>query len=209
MGSIVETSYEAGEYMERKLQVTSAGQPPHFVEDHYSQMYAGFWRRVAAFALDYVIILAYLLLLVAVGFVLNTLFDVNQLLFANRVQSQVSGFLLVTLPITLYFSLGESSHRRGTWGKAKVGVQVITERGERISLWRAVIRTVLKFIPWELSHTLVWTIIFAGDESPVWVNYGFILVYGLIGLNLASLALTRKRQAIYDLLTKTYVIKKI
>ena len=115
--------------------------------------------------------------------------------------------MLITLPVTLYFAFNESSHRRATWGKAKVGLQVTDYRGERISFWRSLTRTALKFVPWELSHTLVWQIAFFPINGPAWVNYGFVLVYGLIGLNLASILFTRQHQAIYDLLAKTYVIK--
>ena len=178
-----------------------------FMSDLPAQMYAGFWRRTAAFALDYVIILCYLAVLAAISVLLDSWLSVSQLLFTDRFWAQLTGFLLVTLPVTFYFSLSESSQRRGSWGKTKVGLQVTDQRGGRIHFGRALARTALKFVPWELSHTLVWTIIFSPEESPVWVNYGFILVYGLLGLNLASLAFTKRRQTLYDLLVKTYVIK--
>jgi uncharacterized RDD family membrane protein YckC len=171
-------------------------------------MYAGFWSRAAAFALDYVLILLYLTLLTLTVLVLNSFFGITQWMFAERVRAQVSTFLLVTLPVTLYFSLGESSVRKATWGKAKLRIQVTDLRGKRIGLWRALARTGLKFVPWELSHTLVWTIAFSNADVPTWVNYGFVLVYGLIGLNLASLVLTKRHQALYDLLARTCVIKK-
>lgn len=171
-------------------------------------MFAGFWSRAAAFALDYVLILFYLAALTLTIFVFNSFFSVTQWMFAERVRAQVSAFLLVTLPVTLYFSLGESSARKATWGKAKLRIQVADLHGKRIGLWRALARSGLKFVPWELSHTLVWTIAFSTIDVPTWVNYGFVLVYGLIGLNLASLALTKRHQALYDLLARTCVIKK-
>jgi len=40
------------------------------------------------------------------------------------------------------------------------------------------------------------------------INYGFILVYVLIGLNIASLVVTKTHQTLYDFLAKTYVTKK-
>lgn len=170
-------------------------------------MYAGFWSRAAAFALDYVLILFYLALLTSIMLLLNSFFGITQWMFAERVRAQVTGFLLITLPVALYFSLGESSARKATWGKTKLRVQVTDVRGKRIGLWTALARTGLKFVPWELSHTLVWTIVFSNGDVPAWVNYGFVLVYGLIGLNLASLALTKKHQALYDLLARTCVLK--
>lgn len=171
-------------------------------------MFAGVWRRSAAFALDYVVILFYLAVLTVIGLLLNSSFGTMQWVFSDRVRAQLAGFLLVTLPVALYFSLGESSARKATWGKAKLGIQVTDQSGRRISVWRALARTGLKFVPWELSHTLIWTITFSNAQSPVWVNYGFVLVYGLVGLNLASLALTRRHQTLYDLLARTCVIKQ-
>jgi uncharacterized RDD family membrane protein YckC len=70
-------------------------------------------------------------------------------------------------------------------------------------------RTALKFIPWELSHTLIWTISFSPRSSSNLVSYGFVLVYVLIGLNLTSLIITKKHQTIYDFLAKTYVVKQV
>ena len=178
------------------------------MKDRQSTMYVGFWKRAAAFALDYTIIVIYLALLTLMGLLLNSWLGISQSFFSDRVRAQFTGFMLVTLPVTLYFAFGESSGRQATWGKAKLGLKVTDQLGERVGFWRALTRTALKFIPWELSHTLVWTSAFSNDGFPGWVNYGFIFVYGLIGLNLAGLVFSKKHQTIYDLLTKTYVMKK-
>lgn len=169
---------------------------------------AGFWLRAGAFALDYILILGYLLGLVLLSLLANAWFDPAQWLFTERARAQLTGFLLVTLPVSLYFALSESSTRQATWGKGKVGLKVINEKGERISVWRALARTGLKFIPWELSHTLIWEIYFSPQTTSLWISYGFVLVYALIGLNLASLVVSKGHQTLYDLLTKTYVMKR-
>ncbi len=172
------------------------------------ETYAGFWRRAGAFALDYIPIFIYLLVITLLFLLLNTLFGIDQLLFANRVRAQFTAFLLVTLPVTLYFALSESSLRQATWGKRRAGLKVTDSQGKHISLWRSLGRTALKFIPWELSHTLIWEIYFPPQVNTAWLDYGFILVYVLIGLNIASLILSKKHQTIYDLLAGTYVIKQ-
>ena len=171
--------------------------------------YAGFWQRAGAFALDYVIILLYLIAITLLGLVVNSMSSLNQWLFAARIRAQLTGFLLLTLPISLYFALSESATRQATWGKRKLQLKVMDHNGNRISLWRSLARTGLKFIPWELSHTLIWAIYFAPETNSNLVNYGFVLVYMLIGLNLVSLLMTKKHQAIYDLLAKTYVVKQV
>ena len=168
--------------------------------------YAGFWKRAGAFALDYILILGYLLGLILVSLLANTLLDVSKWLFADRIRAQIVAFLLVTLPVTLYFAVSESSPRQATWGKQRLKLKVANRNGNRIGVWRSLGRTLLKFVPWEISHTLIWQIYFSPQTEAVWINYGFVLVYLLIGLNIGSLVITRTKQTIYDLLTYTYVI---
>jgi uncharacterized RDD family membrane protein YckC len=154
--------------------------------------YASFWRRAGAFALDYIPILIYLLAVTLLFLLLDTLFDVNQLLFTNRTLGQLTAFLLVTLPVVLYFALGESSTRQGTWGKRRLGLKVADVDGNGVSFERALARNLLKFIPWELSHTLIWEIRFTSQTDSMLISYGFVLVYLLIRLILVLM--TRKHQ---------------
>lgn len=168
--------------------------------------HAGFWKRAGAFALDYIIILGYLLGLFFISLLANTQFDASQWLFADRIRAQLVAFLLVTLPVSLYFAVSESSHRQATWGKVRLKLRVTDRDGNRIGFSRSLGRTLLKFIPWEISHTLIWQIYFSPQMESIWINYGFALVYLLIGLNIVSLLITRTNQTLYDLLTDTYVI---
>src|SRR5262245_54832479 len=107
--------------------------------------YAGFLQRINAFVLDYVIILIYLAAITLLMWLLNSLFSINNLLFADRVHAQLVGFLLITLPVALYFAISESSDQQATWGKQRMGLKVTDYNGERISFWRSSARTLLKF----------------------------------------------------------------
>jgi uncharacterized RDD family membrane protein YckC len=169
--------------------------------------YAGLWARALAFALDYLIIAGYLILVAAMGALVNLAFpDLARVLFGSRVAGQTTGFVLVTLPVVLYFALLESSAWQASWGKRRCGLRVVDARGGRLSLARALERTALKFVPWELSHTLIWQIRFGPAESPALVTAGFILVWLLVGANIASLALRPTHQTLYDRLAGTYVL---
>lgn len=169
--------------------------------------YADFWQRVRAFILDYVIILIYLAAITLLVWLLN-LSGINEWLFGERVRAQFVAFLLVTLPVTLYFAIRESSAQQATLGKQRVGLKVTDYNRERISFWRSFARTLLKFIPWELSHTFIWELSFFPREDSALITYGFGLVYLLVGINIASLIMTEKHQTIYDLLAKTYVVNQ-
>ena len=168
--------------------------------------YAGFWKRAGAFALDYLVILGYLLGIALLALLANAMFGANEWLFADRVRAQLVAFLIVTLPVSLYFAISESSPSQATWGKQRLKLKVTDRDGNRIGIWRSLARTLLKFVPWELSHTLIWQIYFSPQIESAWINYGFTLVYLLIGLSIASLLLTKTHQTLYDLLTNTYVI---
>lgn len=171
------------------------------------KIYAGFLQRVGAFVLDYGIIVVYLAAITVFSFVMNSLFNVNEWLFGDRVRAQVTGFMLITVPVTLYFAFSESSVRQASWGKQRLGLKVTDHNGNRITFGRALARTGLKFVPWELAHTLIWQIYFSPNQVSQWISAGFITVYVLIGANIASILFRKHRQTLYDLWAGTYVEK--
>jgi len=169
--------------------------------------YAGFWLRVKAFVFDYFIILGYLVAITLLFLILRQRTGAVEWLYADRVRPQATFILILTIPVSLYFALSEASSRQGTWGKQRVGLKVADKNGSRIGLGKSLIRTVLKFIPWELSHTLLWEIAFSKGSPSTLINYGYAFVYLLVGLNIASVLLTKTKQSLYDLLAGTYVVK--
>lgn len=174
-----------------------------------TQSYAGLWARVVAFAFDYLAIALYLILLATIGLVVNSAFpDITPTLFGNPVSGQITGFLTATLPVTLYFALLESSPWQATWGKRRQRLKVIRSNGERLTRTRAIGRTVLKFIPWELAHTCIWQIGFGRQEPSPMITAGFVLVWILVGANVVRLWISPTRQTLYDWLAGTYVVKE-
>ncbi len=94
-------------------------------------IFANLWQRFEAFLLDYLIIAAYLILLVivSVGLGFGPLRSVFQAMFADPNSSEFSAFLLLVLPIILYFALFEYSSWQATCGKRKMGLRVIDTHG--------------------------------------------------------------------------------
>ena len=170
--------------------------------------YARFWQRVKAFVFDYFIILGYLIVITIAGLLLRQYTDGFEWLFADRVRAQVTVFLILTLPVSLYFALGDASLKQGTRGKQRVGLKVEDQHGSQIGLGRSLLRAALKFIPWELSHTFLWEIAFTNGEPSALINYGYAFIYLLIGLNIASVLMTKTKQSLYDLLAGTYVVQE-
>jgi len=100
-----------------------------------NQSYAGFWRRFAAYMIDWVIL----------GYFLNSMywFLRNQLMFSNSALGDVeiitNGMLFpLTLIVTwCYYSGLESSPLQATLGKLLLGIYVTDLEGNRISFGQA------------------------------------------------------------------------
>ncbi len=168
---------------------------------------AGLWVRSVAFGFDYVLIAAYLATLVAAGTLVNRLSQpLANALFGNPVSGEASGFLLITVPVSLYFALSEASLRQATWGKRRMGLEVTDLEGRRLSAARSFGRTILKFVPWELAHACIWQISFADDPRSPLYALGFAVVWLAVGANVASLLLSPARQTLYDRLARTLVV---
>ena len=107
----------------------------------------------------------------------------------------------------LYFTLIEQSARQATFGKRLFHLQIAHVTGSRIGFWRALLRTVVKLLPWELTHvTLLIPVPMWWDPSPGF-RVGLIVVYLLIGIYLGVMFLNRRRQSIHDLVLNTVVIR--
>jgi uncharacterized RDD family membrane protein YckC len=96
-------------------------------------LYAGFWRRVAAFLIDR-FLLGFVNVSLCVFYIFLSGMDWNGEEWRTlSLASAVFGFLLKWL----YYTLLESSAMQATLGKAVIGIRVTDEQGRRITLLRA------------------------------------------------------------------------
>ncbi|MGI2328300.1 RDD family protein [Planococcus sp. YIM B11945] len=168
---------------------------------------ASFFLRFKAFLLDYILIFAYLALLLIVNlFIFPSL---QRFFTGSLVVAQFAGFLMVTLPVSLYFIFSDSRLSGQSFGKTKMGIRVIDQDSKPLSVMHAAFRTLLKFLPWELSHFLVYRLVEIG-EGQVPIRFYFLggLIYLLMVAYIVPAIFTKKHQSLYDLITNTYVIKK-
>ena len=115
-------------------------------------------------------------------------------------------FLVLILPVILYFALQEGSQRQATWGKHKVGIKVVNAHGLKLSMRQALIRSAVKFFPWQLAHTCVIQIKF-GQTSP-WLVFGALLAQILVVTYVLSVLISKEHRAPYDWLSGAYVISE-
>jgi uncharacterized RDD family membrane protein YckC len=95
--------------------------------------YAGFWRRFAAYAIDYVLVFAGSAALAVAA---------SDTEFGSGPQLSV----LVLVGYFFYCTLLESSSWQATVGKRALGLKVTNRRGERIGFGRAAMRFAAKLL---------------------------------------------------------------
>jgi uncharacterized RDD family membrane protein YckC len=155
------------------------------LEDH-----AGFWKRVAAYILDFIILM-----------IPNTI--IQKLMGGDAAQETMKqtmlaapgdmhaflgayhqyyvtmwpAVLIITLVTWAYFAICESSAWQGTVGKLALGIRVVDEQGKRISFLRATGRFFAKYL------------------SSMIIFIGFLMV-----------AWTRRKQGLHDIIAGTLVL---
>ena len=154
--------------------------------------YAPFWKRVIAFVMDLLIVVAlYSLLIYILNLILKLPVEYSPIVergLSLKISPYVEDtFLVIALLYSLskllvlypYFVLMESSRLQGTIGKLILGLKVTDTFGRRISFGRASGRFFGKLLS------------------------GQILLIGYL-----MAALTAKKQALHDVLARTLVIYK-
>ena len=174
--------------------------------------YAGLGRRLVAFLLDYLIIVAYIVLLGGVnyGIILSgrVLVPISPVLASPVVQDAVA-FLTLILPVILYFALQEGSPRGVTWGKRKVGIRVVSATGAELTRKQALVRSLLGFLPWQIAHTSIYHVEgwpLAPERPTPLVMVGFALVHALVGTCLLSALVSKSHRTPYDWVAGSFVI---
>jgi Predicted membrane protein/domain len=94
-----------------------------------AQSYAGFWRRVAAYLIDYFLLIIPSIVILIFARILFSGGSDNDLGFSEK--------LAVIIFFWLYFSIMESSKLQGTIGKLTLKIKVTDINGERIGFGKA------------------------------------------------------------------------
>lgn len=147
--------------------------------------YAGFWRRLGAILIDFVLLAA---AMAAIGWLGLPIYQRHESVVGMadgsftasfKVDYNSLGMVIGVLLWWLYFALLESSRLQATLGKLALAIKVTTLDGRRIGFWRATLRTIAKYL------------------SAAILLIGFIMA-----------GLTRRKQALHDLLAGTLVVDR-
>ncbi|WP_308635807.1 RDD family protein [Paenibacillus silvisoli] len=160
--------------------------------------------RLFALFIDYLVIAAYGVCLVLLSFLLRPV--LTPLFSGSPVIAELTGAMFITLPVMLYFVVSEASPSMGTIGKRKLKLQVVHADGRRISPLTSIVRSSVKFIPWEAAHYAIWRLRLPTDVPET------VLMVILISVNVAMILYlvcpltNKKRKAVHDWVAGTYVV---
>jgi uncharacterized RDD family membrane protein YckC len=170
-----------------------------------------FLRRIAALLIDYCLILGWMAVIAVVSSViaLSTGGFANWLAWGTAA-AQLAGFLVLVLPVGVYLFLTESSTRQATLGKRALRMRVVGMDGKRASRGRILVRTIVKLLPWEFAHFMVWNVVDVasrgGAAFPGWLVAGLVVADAIPVGYVLVVALQHDRRGPHDLVAGTRVV---
>ena len=174
-----------------------------------NKIFAKPFRRLLAYWIDITLLYA---VLVGIQFGLTALTDgaiINWFVMRDNSFLTYSWiFLVISLPMWLYFILCESNPRQATLGKSLLGLKVTDMDGSRLTVFTATWRTACKLAFFEIGHLsfLFPTPLF--DEPNPSFRVGFVIVIALMLVYFVVTLLTPHRQSVHDLIAKTLVVPR-
>ncbi|SES38374.1 RDD family protein [Psychrobacillus sp. OK032] len=169
--------------------------------------YAPYKSRIYAFLLDYLVIVLYGIFVVGtISFVFRSY--ITPLFSSSPVSAELTGLMMMTIPVSLYFILSESFKWQGTLGKRKMGLYVVDGEGKRIGIVRSIFRTAIKFLPWEVAHFGVWRLMLPTEFSQITIFIILNAVNLMILLYLIIPLTNKKKKNVYDWIAGTEVVSR-
>lgn len=151
-------------------------------------VYAKISKRIGAYLIDYLVLLLIFLFELAI---VNQLRRLNVIHITDYRLHNIEVGILAPIDCIFYYTIFESSKKQATIGKGKMGIIVTSISGERLSMGKAFLRTLTKYIG--LVIGIVTSIKYAGIAN----FSGYILIL-----------LLPKRQALHDLIAGSVVINE-
>ena len=154
----------------------SVGQLPSYAKE---AAFKGFWIRLVAAILDSIILFVMALIIsFALAVIAVTLLGEEAV-----IATFLLTFLSFGLALLLYKPLMEGSEYQATFGKVILGMKVVNQNGNRLSM----------------SESFLRTIVYVGMLSVPGIN-----IIGLLGV--IMIGFTEQKQGLHDMLSKTFVV---
>ena len=156
--------------------VSSVGQLPSYYKE---AAFKGFWIRLVAALLDSIILIIMTLI---ISFVLAAIAGIL-LGEGAGIATLLLALLAFSIALILYKPLMEASDYQATFGKVILGMKVVNQNGNKLTM----------------SESFLRTIVYTAMLAIPGIN-----IAGLLGL--VMIGFTEQKQGLHDLLSKTFVV---
>ena len=157
--------------------------------------------RLIASLIDYLVIVAWLLLLTGLGWVIGPLPVSNA--SVHLVLVDVVVFMFTVLPVWLYLTLTEAAAASATIGK-RIRQLMVHSNPSRAHVAAIALRNAVKLLPWQLAHLAVSRFIL--DEQVGAAVVLDILAIVLVVVTIAMAVVDRRCRALHDRIAGTRVV---
>ena len=155
-------------------------------------------RRSAAYLIDVILLFV---VLAPTAFLVESIFGFQP---SSNSQVWIAAIMSFSIPAWSYFLLSDLSSRGMTLGKRWLKVNVHSTNSNKINFNRALLRTAIKLLPWELAHIFGFAL--ADVISQAALSVGLIAANLLIVIYLAILVKNGGKRSLHDIFAKTEVI---
>lgn len=162
--------------------------------------YSLFFRRIAAYLVDIILLFV---ILAPFGFLLQWLLGLP----VAQTGPAIGRTILwnFSIPAWLYFIVSDASPVGATVGKRLLGLHVQTLAGVRLGLGRAIGRTAVKLLPWELVHLSAFALSTDPNALHPWQVIGLSTANVLSIAYLVIAVVTRGQRSAHDFVMGTVV----
>jgi uncharacterized RDD family membrane protein YckC len=162
--------------------------------------------RLLASGWDYLVILAWLATLTVLGLLVRPLLPEPGEHPAPLAYDAVA-LVFSVLPVWLYLTSTEAGAHQATWGKRRLGLEVVRGDGGRPGRTRVAVRNAVKLLPWQLAHMSVSRVVL-GVDAPVVVGTTYALSLLLPAASIAMAWRDGAHRALHDRVAGTRVVQR-
>lgn len=154
--------------------------------------------RLLAYSIDFIILSV---VLVGIQLFLNLVtngFPFSY--FSKSYQIYIWVLCTISIPAWFYFILLEISDKQSTLGKRFFNLKVTNKQSAPIGIKESFVRTLIRFLPWEITHISLLGIYFVENSKinmSIWISNILILIYVI------TIFITRGNLTIHDYFSRT------
>ena len=155
-------------------------------------------RRSGAYIFDVVLLFV---VLAPTAFLIKSIFGFQP---ASNSEVWIAAVMSFSIPAWSYFLFSDLSQNGMTVGKRLLKVKVISTNSDELTFVRALLRTAIKLLPWELAHIFGFALVDSINQTAV--SAGLITANLLIIIYLVILVINAGKLSFHDIFAKTEVV---